>query len=94
MNNISKIICVLLASLIVVLTFSCVFQIVNTTQETYLAQEYQEKINMVTRETASSFQENEKLSLGVVEEMVRERNFTDSGSVSYVEVLATEVVVR
>ena len=94
MNNISKTICALLASLIIVLTFSCVFQIVSITQETYLAQKYQEKINMVTREATSSFQENEKLSLGVVEEMMREKNFTNSGSVSYVEVLATEVVVR
>jgi len=89
-----KIIYGLLISLIVVLTFSCVFQIVTVTQETYLTQRYQKKINTIAREVSSPFRGEEKLSLSEVEEMAYERGFTGSESVSYVEVFATEVVVR
>jgi len=83
-----------MTSLIVVLTFSCISQIVSITQETYLAQRYQEKINTITREATSPFQVNGDISMSKVEEMAREKNFTNSESVSYVEVLATEVVIR
>ncbi len=85
---------ILLGSLIVILTFFCIFQIINVTQETYLAQRYQKEINTITRESVSPFSGEEKLSLREVEELARERDFVESDSVSYVEVLATEVVVR
>ncbi len=95
MKNIFKISCAFSFSLIIVLTFSCVSQIINITQENYLAQECQKKINAISRESLYTPQGDEKiLSLREIETMARERSFTHLGTVTYLKVSAPEVVVR
>ncbi len=86
---------VLMISLAVVLTFSCIFQIVGITQEKYLAHLYQEKINTIEKESYFITRgEDSRLSLVQAEEMARERDFVETGVVTYLRVPATEVVVR
>jgi hypothetical protein len=96
MQSIFKISYTLLFSLVVVLTFSCISQIVKITQEKYLAQECQKKINTISKEIFYiTLQENENiLPLREIEVMARERRFTDLGPVTYLKIPATEVVVR
>jgi hypothetical protein len=95
MKSIFKISYLFFFSLVIVLTFSCVFQIINITQEKYLTQEFQKKINTISRENLYTLQGSESsLSLREIETMARERKFTDLGTVSYLKVPATEVVVR
>jgi hypothetical protein len=95
MQGFLKIIYGLMISLAIVLTFSCIFQIVGITQDKYLAHLYQEKINTIEREKHLNVNaEVHRLSLVQFEEMARERNFVDAGSVTYLRVPATEVVVR
>lgn len=94
MKSIFKISYTFFFSLVIVLTFSCISQIINITQEKYLAQECQKKINTISRENLYDLQGNESISLKEIEVMAREREFTDLGTITYLKVPATEVVVR
>ncbi len=95
MKVISKISYISLLFFAIVLTFSCIFQIIGVTQEKYLSQEYQEKINTISRESYFAFRGVENgPSLKEVEEMAREDNFIDVENIIYVKAPATEVVVR
>ncbi len=89
--KISYITCIFLIS---VLTFSCIFQIVNITHERYLVHVNQKKINTFSGETGFGFQETKSFSLREVEEAARDMNFIDEGVVTYLRIPATEVVVR
>lgn len=95
MKSILKVVWGSLISLAIVLTFSCIFQIVDITQDNYLAQQKQRKINTISRESLYSLHQSENsISLGEIEKMARERNFTDSEGITYLRVSSTEVVVR
>ncbi len=90
--KISYIACIFLIG---VLTFSCIFQIVNITHERYFVHVNQEKINTLSRENRFELHETKKVfSLREVEEAARDMNFIDEGAVTYLRVPATEVVVR
>ena len=94
MNTIFKTSFITLSLLIVVLTFSCIFQIINTTQEKHLVQRYQREINKLSGESYFANQKMEnRLTLSEVEEMARERSFTESENITYVRVSSSEVVV-
>ncbi len=95
MKSIFKISYISLFFFVIVLTFSCIFQIINITQERYLAQRYQEKINTISKENYFALRGSENgPSLREIERIARENNFTDAGSVTYIKAPATEVVVR
>ncbi len=95
MKSILKISYLSLFFFVIVLTFSCIFQIINLTQEKYLTQRYQEKINTISRKNYFNHHGSENgFSLREVEEIARENNFTDKGSITYLKAPATEVVVR
>lgn len=65
------------------------------TQERYLAESYQRKINTISRENYTfSHNVQDGISLSEVEEIARERSFTEVGSITYIKVPSTEVVVR
>ncbi len=95
MKSIFKISYLSLFFFVIVLTFSCLFQIINLTQEKYLTQRYQEKINTISRKNYFDHYSAENgFSLREVEEIARENNFTETGSITYLKAPATEVVVR
>ncbi len=94
MKSLLKISSVFLGVLVVVLTFFCIFQIINSTQEKHLVQSYQEKINTITRDRSLGFSERgNNLTLSEVENIARKRNFVESENVTYVRVSSSEVVV-
>ncbi len=95
MNYIYKISCLSLFVLMVALTFSCVLQIVNATQEKSAIQEYQKKINIAKSESDTNYLASSNgISLSNIEETAREKMFIDSTDVIFVRSSATEVVVR
>jgi hypothetical protein len=95
MQSFIKVSSILLLSLIVVLTVSCVFQIVGITHEKFLAHEKQQEINAIAEESSLAFEENGNgLSLAEVEEFAKENNFVNARNITYLRVPATEVVVR
>lgn len=94
MKSLLKISSVFLGVLVVVLTFFCIFQIINSTQEKHLVQSYQEKINTITRDRSLGFSERgNNLTLSEVENIARKRDFVESENVTYVRVSSSEVVV-
>ncbi|GEM_PF-5157860 len=95
MKNGFNIICGLLSVLAFVLISFSIFQIVSLTNETQLVQAYQNEINGAFKERSNGkSSEEEPLSLRLVEEYAKEREFTNIKEVSYLTVTATEVVAR
>lgn len=95
MNYIYKISCFSLFILMIVLTFSCVLQIVNATQEKSTIQQYQRKINIVKSESENNYlASSNNVSLSNIEKVAREKMFVDSSDVIFVRSSATEVVIR
>lgn len=95
MNYLYKISCLSLFVLITVLTFSCIFQIVSTTQEKSAIYNYQRKINIVKQEKENNQMTNgSNISLSSIEKIARENMFVDSSDVTFVRFSPTEVVIR
>ncbi len=95
MKGFFRFIYVSLFALAIVLSFSCIYQIINVTQERYLAQRYQKKVNTISRENYSLFYGLQNgISLKEVEEIVKEKEFTQAKDVTYLQVSSREVVSR
>ena len=81
--------------LLLVSIFTYVFQVSALTQETYLIENYQEKINSYSQESSSleyKFLQNN--SFFEVENIAQELDFEEAQRVSYIEVMGSEVVVK
>lgn len=77
------------------LIFLYVFQVSALTQESYLLENYQEKIDSYAKETRSleyKFLQNN--SFFQIENIAQELNFIDAEKVSYIQVRGSEVVVK
>ncbi len=95
MKSIFKISYLTLFFFVIVLTFSCIFQVINLTQEKYLTLRYQEKINTISRKNYSGAHDVKNgFSLKEVKRIASENNFTETESITYLKAPATEVVVR
>lgn len=95
MPKIFKLSAFLLFSLIITLSFSCIYQISSITQEKYLLQDYQNQVKKIFREKgAFSYQKNNAPSLSMVESVAKEKYFTKTEEVTYIKVSSGEVVIR
>jgi hypothetical protein len=95
MKNVFKISFFSVSFLIMMFTFSCIYQINSMTQEKYLVKEYQNKINNISNKNYLSFYNKDNgVSLRKAEEMARERSFIDTENVTYIKVSSGEVVIR
>ncbi len=95
MKTVLKFSHILLSSLVVVLAVFCIYQIISVTQERYVAEKNQRKVNAIVRENYSFSQSsNNEVSLRDVEEMALERGFIATEDVAYIKVSGTEVVAR
>ncbi len=81
--------------LLLIMMFSYVFQVSGLTEETYLIEKYQQKIEFYSQESSGleyKFLENN--SFFEVEKLAAELNFERVNKVSYIQVLGSEVVVK
>ena len=94
-NKNLKIQYILFSLLLLVSIFTYVFQVSALTQETYLIEDYQEKINSYSQESSSlEYKFLQSNSFFEVENIARELNFEEAQRVSYIEVTGSEVVVK
>ncbi|MGM0439349.1 MAG: hypothetical protein ACQEP3_02875 [Patescibacteria group bacterium] len=94
-NKNLKIQYILFSLLLLVSIFTYVFQVSALTKETYLIEDYQQKIDSYSKENSSleyKFLQNN--SFFEVENIAQELNFEEVGRVSYIEVSGSEVVVK
>ena len=90
-----KISYLLFSVLLLVSVFSYVFQVSALTQETYLIENYQEKINSYSQESSSlEYEFLQNNSFFEIENIAQELNFQEAERVSYIEVMGSEVVVK
>ncbi len=94
MKIMSKYLHILLGAVVVALAFACVLQITDMTQSRFLAQEYQNRLNEVSEKSLTLNDPENNLSLSEIERIAESNGFTDGGSVIYVEVSDTEMVVK
>ncbi len=84
----------LLSTLALVLTVTCILQIISMTQEKHLARQYQREASVAYEEMFSLSAPENSLSLQRVEEKAKKRNFVNGGSVTYLRVSPMEVVSK
>ncbi len=90
-----KIINVILFSFVLMLSFSCIFQVIKITEEKALAHQYQREINQANKEKSfADIDNNVFISLKDIEEEAREKSFVESSDVDYVEVSEAEMVIK
>ncbi len=86
---------VIFSGLLLVAIFAYVFQVSALTQETYLIENYQEKINSYSQESSSlEYEFLQSNSFFEVENIAEELDFEKAQRVSYIEVMGSEVVVK
>ncbi len=84
-----------LALILVVMIFSYVHQVSALTEETYLIERYQEKIDAYSRESQTlEYQFLQSNSFFEIENVAQKLDFEPVERVSYIEVLGSEVVVK
>ncbi len=90
MDRSFKIIYLFLLALVITLSSLYLFQIINYTQESYLAQAHQNEVKSVSRNSLSA---PSVLSLSEVENIARDLDFVETKQVGYIEVYTGSKVV-
>lgn len=81
--------------LLVIMIFSYIYQVSALTQETYLIEKYQEKINAYSKESQTlEYEFLQSNSFFEIEKLAQKLNFEPVEKVSYIEVFGSEVVVK
>lgn len=81
--------------LLMVGIFVYVFQVSALTQETYMIEDYQKKINSYSQESDSlEYKFLQTNSFFEVENIAQELDFKEASRISYIEVMGSEVVVK